>query len=333
MKHPCRLASRKAGPQIFGSELLFWVSWLVLCFSVVFCLGFCSIFCFFRSRKCLGKNFFMSGLLFLGGCFFLFSRRRRLFVFFCFFKRESLGSNRTRPTRTLCSCSFSCLCPRRTGFISRFGRASLLSCVLSGCHSGPRAFWRFWILSVLGGAERKTIQNDKRHRTRHKKHNNKKKDCIFPLRGRGRASLHALSQNAGPPRKREAPTANTPERQTRKTPEPENERRHRGKKQNKHKKTGAGLGRGEVEDEEVRVKVAELVQGEETQGEPQTPRRGFGFPQRLRGREEKRKHGGDETNQTKRRGGTQTTTEHGSGPEGLKVPIKDNDPWENKIEH
>ena len=35
-----------------------------------------------------------------------------------------------------------------------------------------------------------------------------------------------------------------------------------------------------------------------TQGEPQTPRRGFGFPQRLREREDKRKHGVDENNQT-----------------------------------
>ena len=55
-----------------------------------------------------------------------------------------------------------------------------------------------------------------------------------------------------------------------------------------------------------------------TQGESQTPRRGFGFPQRLREREEKRKHGVDETNQTKKKEGHIQKTKHGSGLEGLK---------------
>ena len=109
------------------------------------------------------------------------------------------------------------------------------------------------------------------------------------------------------PRKNTAPPGN------RETPEPKNERRRRRKK----KKASAGRGHGVGAEVRVRVEVGERVLDEETQGETQTPQRGFGFPQRLREREDKRKHGGDETNQTQK-GGTQTKTKHGSGLEGLK---------------
>ena len=78
-----------------------------------------------------------------------------------------------------------------------------------------------------------------------------------------------------------------------------NDRRRRKKKQKK--KTGAGGSLGVGAELRVRVGVGDRVQVEETQGEPQTPRRGFGFPQRLREREEKRIHGVDATNQTKKR--------------------------------
>ena len=67
-----------------------------------------------------------------------------------------------------------------------------------------------------------------------------------------------------------------------KTPKPENERRRRKRK----KKTGAGGDLGVGAGGDVRIGVGDRVQLEETQGEPQTPRRGFGFPQRLREREE-----------------------------------------------
>ena len=66
--------------------------------------------CVFRSRKCLGKILFTSGLLVLGICFFSlwFSVVVAfLFLFFLFFfKRESSGLTGHTPTRTLCSCSF-----------------------------------------------------------------------------------------------------------------------------------------------------------------------------------------------------------------------------------
>ena len=104
-----------------------------------------------RSRNCLKKILLMSGLVFLGlflssfGFFadvvaFLF-----LFSFsFSFFQRDRSGSHRAHPhTHLVFFCPFSFCVPAATGFISRFGRASFLSGVLSGCHSGPRAFFGF----------------------------------------------------------------------------------------------------------------------------------------------------------------------------------------------
>ena len=131
--------------KIFGSELLFLGVVVGLVFFDSVLPRFLFYYLVFCSRKCLGKILFMSGLLFWGFVLFLLvARRRRLFVFVfcCFFKRESSGLTGHTPHRTLCSCSFF-FCPRRTGFISRFGRASFLSCVLSGCHSGPGRFGVF----------------------------------------------------------------------------------------------------------------------------------------------------------------------------------------------
>ena len=82
-------------------------------------------------------------------------------------------------------------------------------------------------------------------------------------------------------------------------------------KENKKKKTnaGAGLGRGVGVDNEVRVEGGVREQDEETQGEPQTPFGGFGFPQRLR-EEKKERTRRRRTNQTKRRRRTQTNKNH-----------------------
>ena len=86
--------------KIFGSELLFLgvVVGLVFFDSVLPRFLFYNLV--FRSRKCLGKILFMSGLLFLGVCSFSlwFCRRRRLFVFvFCFFQERKLRTNRAHP--------------------------------------------------------------------------------------------------------------------------------------------------------------------------------------------------------------------------------------------
>ena len=92
----------------------------------------------------------MSGLVFLGCLFssFGFFRRRRrpllfcLFLFLFFREIDQVVTGHT-PHTHLCSFAFSCLCPRRVCLFTRFGRASFLSGVLSGCHSGPRAFLGF----------------------------------------------------------------------------------------------------------------------------------------------------------------------------------------------
>ena len=110
----------------------------------------------FRSRKCLGKILFMSGLLFWGFVLFLLvSRRRRLFVFVfcCFFKRESSGLTGHTPHRTLCSCSFFfSLSPPHRVYLPFW------PCVLSFLRFVGVPFWApgvlafSWILSVLWGA-------------------------------------------------------------------------------------------------------------------------------------------------------------------------------------
>ena len=117
-----------------------------------------------------------------------------------------------------------------------------------------------------------------------------------------------------------------PRQETRKTPSRQTSDDDDEKKKEKQVR-GRSLGVGVGED--VRIEVGERVQVEETQGEPQTPRRGFGFPQRLREREEKRKHGVDETNQTKKKEGHIQKPNTGRGLKGLKT-IQDTNPRDKK---
>ena len=86
------------------------------------------------------------------------------------------------------------------------------------------------------------------------------------------------------------------------------------------------MGRGVGVEHEVRVEVGERVREEEnTRGIPNPPK-GFGFPQRLREREEKKKHGVDETNQTKeKKRDTYKKPNTGRGLKGLKT-IQDTNP-------
>ena len=93
-------------------------------------------------------------------CFWVFLsfplvfRRRRVFVFVFLLRETAQVVTGHTPTRTLCSCSFFLsLSPAATGFISRFGRASFLSRVLSGCHSGPPFLAIFGFSRYLGGFE------------------------------------------------------------------------------------------------------------------------------------------------------------------------------------
>ena len=126
-----------------GANFCFWVSWLVLCFSIVFCLGFCSIFWFPSRQVCCFGEFVL--------CLFGFPSSSPFCFCFCFFQARKLRVNRTHPTPHSVF-FFLFLCPRRTGLISRFGRASFLAFCMSGCHSGPRAFWRFLGFSRYCGA-------------------------------------------------------------------------------------------------------------------------------------------------------------------------------------
>ena len=134
--------------KIFGSELLFLSVVVGLVFFDSVLPMFLLYILVFRSRKCLEKILFMSGLVFwVRSLFFWFFRRRRLFS--PFLERESLGSNRAHPhTHLVFLFVFLVFVPAAPGLSPAFGRASFLSRVLSGCHSGPRAFWR--LLDSLG---------------------------------------------------------------------------------------------------------------------------------------------------------------------------------------
>ena len=125
------------------------------CWSCVFwcCFAYVlALFFVFRSRNCLEKILLMSGLVFWGffSPFLWFSCRRcRPFCFcFFFFLRETaqVVTGHT-PTRILCFCPF---------FLSlsppQLAVPPFFLAFLSGCHSGPRAFWRLLGFSRdLGG--------------------------------------------------------------------------------------------------------------------------------------------------------------------------------------
>ena len=73
-----------------GANFCFWVSWLVLCFSIAFCLGFCFVIWFFAPENVSEKFSSCQVCCFRGFVLFLLVfRRRRLFVFvFVVFSRE-----------------------------------------------------------------------------------------------------------------------------------------------------------------------------------------------------------------------------------------------------
>ena len=133
----------------FGSELLF----LGVEVGLAFFDGVLPRFLFqvlaIRSRNCSKKILLMSGLPFLGS----FSLSWFSVVVVSVFLRDTaqVVTGHT-PHAPFWSVSFVFVPAALV--TTRSGRASFLSGVLSGCLSGPRAFWRFCrILSVLWGLE------------------------------------------------------------------------------------------------------------------------------------------------------------------------------------
>ena len=88
-----------------------------------------------------------------------------------------------------------------------------------------------------------------------------------------------------------------PDRQTRQREKPEKHPRERRRK----KKTRRGGNLGEEEHEDERVEGEVHVRDEETQGESQTPEKGFGFPQRLRKKERKKERERERERERRRR--------------------------------
>ena len=129
-----------------GATFCFWVSMLVMCFSMVFCLGSSSMTWRFAPESVWKNSLDVRSCVFGFVLSFFVSPPSSFFG--CFFRETQIRSNRHTPHCVRWSLPFSFFCPRCAWFIARFGRASFLSRVLSGCHSGPRAYCRFWIFSV-----------------------------------------------------------------------------------------------------------------------------------------------------------------------------------------
>ena len=118
-----------------GANFCFWVSVLVLCFSVVFCLGF-SFMIWRFAPETVWKN-----SLDVRSCFFGFALSSLGFfvdvVSVCFlFKRQRSGSNRTPHTHWFGLFFLS----RRVCFIALFGRASCFLVFSRGAILGPARF-------------------------------------------------------------------------------------------------------------------------------------------------------------------------------------------------
>ena len=121
---------------VFGCRCWSCVFWCCFAYVLLYYLAF-------RSRKCLEKILLMSGLVFLGFFFSLWFFRRRRRRLFCFFKRDSLSSNRAHPHTHLCCLFLFLLLSRRIYLFTLFGRASCFLVFSLGCHSGPHAFLGF----------------------------------------------------------------------------------------------------------------------------------------------------------------------------------------------
>ena len=133
--------------------------------------------------------------------------------------------------------------------------------------------------------------------------------------------LHAMQHETTNARTKETTKKNQhrpPDRQTR-----QREKHQRAPtRSSTEKKTRRDGNLGEGENEDERIEGVVLGRDEETQGESQTPEKGFGFPQHLRKRERKRENGVDETNQTTRerkRGDSKHRGRQGSGLEGRQT--------------
>ena len=76
---------------------------------------------------------------------------------------------------------------------------------------------------------------------------------------------------------------------------------------------------GEEVEQGVRVEVVVLGREEETQGESQTPEKGFGFPQHLRKKEKEKTAPTKQPNTKRERGDTKHLGIQGSGLEGRQT--------------
>ena len=130
--------------KIFGSELLFLgVGVGLVCFGAVLPM-FLLYFCFFAPETVLKNSLDVrSGVFGLSSFFLWFFADVVVFLsfFFFFFERDSSGSNRAHPhTHLVLLFLFLVFVSRRVCLSPVLAVRPFASGVLSGCHSGPRAF-------------------------------------------------------------------------------------------------------------------------------------------------------------------------------------------------
>ena len=133
--------------KIFGSELLFLLSFWALMFLIWICLWFSRIFSQFRPGKCLKKILLMSGFLFclvLSVLGFGLTTSCVLSLFLLFFVQEiKLRSNRTPHPPPHLLLFFLFFSPPLCFVSPVLAVRPFCSGVSSGCHSGPRAVFGF----------------------------------------------------------------------------------------------------------------------------------------------------------------------------------------------
>ena len=117
----------------------------------VFWWGFAYVFAYFlavRSRKCLENSLDVrSGVFWVRSLFLWFFSPTS---FFAVFLRETVQVVTGHPlTRTCLACSFYPFVSRRFCLFRPFWPCVLLLGGLSGCHSGPRAFFGILLVLVL----------------------------------------------------------------------------------------------------------------------------------------------------------------------------------------
>ena len=125
--------------------------------------------------------------------------------------------------------------------------------------------------------------------------------------------------NLPTPKRKTKPEKHTPKQRESKQTETNHHQNSERRRRRKKKKQVREPDLGEEVEQGVRVEVVVLGREEETQGESQTPEKGFGFPQHLRKKEKEKTAPTKQPNTKRERGDTKHLGIQGSGLEGRQT--------------